>query len=118
MRAIPISEIREALRFGKEQGYCLFPEIRDSNCRAKVKLHPITQVMAKDIIALANQVKDQDPPKLTFERFIEYLENGNRYRYEKLFFTSKNELHALVMAEIIEGEGTYLSAIEERLWQW
>lgn len=118
MRAIPISEIREALRFGEKQGYNLFPEIKNSGCKAKVKSHPITKVMVKDIIDLATKVKDQESPKLTFERFIEFLENGNRFRYEKLFFTSKNELHALVMAEIIEGEGTYLEAIQERLWQW
>ncbi|MGL4345652.1 MAG: hypothetical protein ACRCTE_10685 [Cellulosilyticaceae bacterium] len=118
MRGITISEIREALRFGEAQGYSLFPQIRDRNYRDKAKTHPITQVMIKDIIALADQVKDQAPPKLTFEGFIDFLETGNRYRYEKLFFKSKNELHALVMAELMAEKGEYLQAIQERLWQW
>lgn len=118
MRAISISEIGEALKYGENQGYLLFPEIKNSKWKHKMLTHPITQKMVQDILELANKIKNEESPKLSFKLFIEYLETGNRNHYETVFFASKKELHSLVMAEIMKDDGCYIEAIEERLWQW
>ncbi len=118
MQGISIKEIRDALRCGQSDGYVLFKEIRENKNIEKVKQHPVTGKMAEELLQYANSIKNEKPQELTFETFIEFFENGNRYNYEKPYFKSKKDIHSLIMAEILENNGQYIKAIEERLWQW
>jgi hypothetical protein len=118
MKGISIKEIRNALRSGSSDGYVLFKEIREEVNINKVKTHPVIGKMAEELLQYADSVKNEMPQELSFESFIEFLENGNRYNYEKPYFNNKKDLHSLVMAEILENNGDYIKAIEERLWRW
>lgn len=118
MQSISIKEIRDALRFGNNKGYVLFEEIRKENNIKKVKEHPVIGEMAKELLQYANAIINEKPIDLTFETFMQFLKDGNRNNYEKLYFKSKRDIHSLIMAEILENKGKYIKAIEERLWQW
>lgn len=118
MRNIHLREIRDALRKGSSAGFVLFPEIRSEENRRNVKQDAVLGSMAEELLQHARAVKEEAPPELPFHRFMEYLENGNRSHYERLYFLSKKDLHALVIAEILENRGEYIQAIQNRLWKW
>ena len=118
MRVISLHEVREALRYGEEQEYRLFNEVRVKENVLKAKEHPVTAPIAAEIIKEAEDFSRKSAMHLPFRRLIDFLENGNRLGFEDLFFLSKNELHTLVMAEILEDRGRFTEAIEERLWVW
>jgi len=49
-------------------------------------------------------------------RYMDYARNGNRTRYEKLHFARRANMMSLVIAECIEGNGTYLDDIINLIW--
>lgn len=48
--------------------------------------------------------------------FAEFKTNGNRVNFEALTFQKRRQLAALVMAEIVEGEGRFMPDIINGLW--
>lgn len=48
--------------------------------------------------------------------FAEFKTNGNRVNFEGLTFQKRRQLAALVMAEIVEGEGRFMPDIINGLW--
>ena len=49
-------------------------------------------------------------------RFLDYVRDGNRGRYEKLLFSRRGKLADLVLGELVEGEGRFTDAIADGLW--
>ncbi|GAB2542644.1 heparinase II/III domain-containing protein [Spirosoma aerophilum] len=47
---------------------------------------------------------------------LEYTRTGNRSNYERLSFSKRNQLMALVLAESVEGKGRFLDAIVNGVW--
>lgn len=83
---ISTKDIRDALRSADEDGYVLFKEIRDEENIKKVKKHTITRKMYDELLQYANSIKDEALQELPFGLFVQYLENGNRYNYERIYF--------------------------------
>ena len=48
--------------------------------------------------------------------YTEYTQNGNRSRFEALYFARRLKLNALLLGECIEGEGRFLPHIIDGLW--
>ncbi|MBB3944153.1 hypothetical protein GGQ73_000076 [Rhizobium skierniewicense] len=48
--------------------------------------------------------------------YWEYTQNGNRSRFETLYFSRRLRLNALVLGECIEGQGRFLTQIIDGLW--
>ncbi len=48
--------------------------------------------------------------------FLEFVRNGNRSNYEKMSFSRREHLAALVMAEVFENKGRFLDDIVNGLW--
>jgi len=48
--------------------------------------------------------------------FLEYVQNGNRTRFQAVQFSRRQALVALVMGEVIEGEGRFLTDIVDGIW--
>ncbi len=77
-------------------------------------------LMARGVAAL-----DKSWPMLFASHYREYGENGNRSRFEALYFERRLMLNDLVLAEKVEGQGRFLGAIidgifllcEESGWQ-
>jgi len=49
-------------------------------------------------------------------RFLDYVRDGNRRRYEKLLFSRRGKLVLLVLGELLEGHGRFTDAIADGLW--
>jgi hypothetical protein len=48
--------------------------------------------------------------------FLEFYKNGNRDRYEKIYFARRSKLTTLVIAECIEGKGRFMDDIVNGIW--
>lgn len=55
-------------------------------------------------------------PMLTASRYMEFSRNGNRSRYESIYFKRRSVLSSLVMAECIEDRGRFLDQIINGVW--
>jgi hypothetical protein len=53
---------------------------------------------------------------LPASRFLDYVRDGNRARYEKLLFSRRGKLVFLVLGELLEGQGRFTDAIADGLW--
>ena len=49
-------------------------------------------------------------------RFLDYVRDGNRRRYETLLFSRRGKLADLVLGELLEGRGRFTDAIADGLW--
>ena len=49
-------------------------------------------------------------------RFLDYVRDGNRGRYERLLFSRRGKLALLVLAEVLEDRGRFTDAIADGLW--
>lgn len=55
-------------------------------------------------------------PTLPAVRYMDFTKNGNRRRFEALYFQRRNALGSMVIAECMEGEGRFLEAIMNGIW--
>ncbi len=55
-------------------------------------------------------------PVLPASRFLDYVRDGNRSRYESLLFSRRQKLAHLVLAEVLEGRGRFLDSIADGVW--
>lgn len=84
----------------------------------------IPQPMRQSYIAYGEQFLGSSWTSLPLSVFAEYKTSGNRVNYEAACFAKRRQLAALVMAEIIEGQGRFLpdvinglgSLCEETWW--
>ncbi|WP_105382728.1 heparinase II/III domain-containing protein [Neorhizobium alkalisoli] len=80
----------------------------------------------RDAVLLdAEETLQQVWPLIRASDYREYVETGNRSRFEDLYFTRRRMLNNLVLGELLEGKGRFLGAIvdgifliaEESGWQ-
>lgn len=55
-------------------------------------------------------------PALPAVRYMDFAYNGNRTKYEELYFERRRALIELVFAECIEGKGRFMDAIINGIW--
>ena len=55
-------------------------------------------------------------PPLPATRFLDYVRDGDRSRFEALSFGRRNALTDLVLAECVEGHGRFVDAIVDGVW--
>ncbi|HSD66997.1 MAG TPA: heparinase II/III family protein [Vicinamibacteria bacterium] len=49
-------------------------------------------------------------------RFLDYVRDGNRGRYEQRLFSRRGKLALLVLGELLEGRGRFVDAIADGVW--
>jgi len=49
-------------------------------------------------------------------RFLDFVRNGNRGRYETLLFSRRGKVADLVLGELLEGQGRFVDAIADGVW--
>ncbi len=77
------------------------------------------------LLVAGKAASEAEWPLLKASSFMDYRRNGNRTRFEELFFQRRRMLNDLVMAELAEGQGRFLDPImdgvllicEESGWQ-
>ncbi|MFC6227590.1 heparinase II/III family protein [Paenibacillus allorhizosphaerae] len=55
-------------------------------------------------------------PALPATRYMDFVKNGNRSRYEDVYFERRRALGELVLAECVEGAGRFMEQIINGLW--
>ena len=73
---------------------------------------------ASRVLLIDAAVKALDEPwsAILASNYMEYTQNGNRSRFEALYFARRLKLNALVLGECMEGEGRFLAEIIDGLW--
>jgi hypothetical protein len=66
----------------------------------------------RDAVAQAEELAKKTFEPLPDELYLEYSQNGNRNRYERVYFDKLASFRKLVVAECIENQGRFLPAIE------
>lgn len=67
-------------------------------------------------LAEAETLLEKPYPVLPASIFLDYVKNGNRSRYEGIYFERRNMLHALILAECFERKGRFLEKIADGIW--
>lgn len=75
-----------------------------------------SQESRAQLVNLAVKAMDEPWSVILASDYLEYTSNGNRSRFEALYFARRLKLNALVLGECIEGEGRFLAAITDGLW--
>ncbi|WP_320197738.1 heparinase II/III domain-containing protein [Agrobacterium sp. rho-13.3] len=69
-----------------------------------------------ELVEAAERVLGEPWSVILASDYREYTVNGNRVRFEELYFSRRLKLNALVLGETIEGQGRFLGAIIDGLW--
>ena len=67
-------------------------------------------------LAAGEALQRLDWPLLPATRYLIYARDGNRSRYEEIYFRRRGKLEALVIAECIENKGRFLDDIADGIW--
>jgi hypothetical protein len=67
-------------------------------------------------VAEAERQLGTEWPVLPATRFLDYVRDGNRGRYEALLFSRRGKLALLVLGELLEGRGRFTDAIADGVW--
>ena len=70
----------------------------------------------KYLIELAEQSAKEDIPALRASAYMDYKRNGNRTRYQDVFFARRDHLIYLMLGECVEGQGRFIDEIIDRIW--
>lgn len=79
----------------------------------------------KRLICTGEAALSQDWPLLPASAYMEFARNGNRTRFEDIYFTRRRMLNAMALAECVERQGRFLDRVadgafllcEESGWQ-
>lgn len=85
-----------------------FPKAKDKYWQKQVPL-----AMRNDYIRLGNLYNNKPWNAIPSSVFAEFRTNGNRTRYEAASFGIRKQFVCLVMAEIMQGRGRFLSSIRK-----
>ncbi len=81
---------------------------------------PVWQQLAPEVrehlIAQAEPLADQQWTPLRATSYLEFHRNGNRSRYEAVYFDRRDRLLQLVLAECAECDGRFIDPIIDGLW--
>jgi hypothetical protein len=48
--------------------------------------------------------------------FLDFVKNGNRSKYEEIYFARRKRLESLIMAEVFENKGRFINDIADGVW--
>lgn len=68
------------------------------------------------ILAQAETESAKTWPVISATQFLEYDRNGNRNRYQEVYFGRRRRLQSMVLAECIQDKGKYLDEIANGIW--
>jgi hypothetical protein len=70
----------------------------------------------KRIVALADKYAACSVPTLPASLYLEFRRNGNRSRYQDVWFQRRAMLGGLALAECVQGEGRFLDPLADVMW--
>jgi hypothetical protein len=91
--------------------YCPYPRVDD-----RESWDSLPAEVRKSAIERGEELLDFEWPVLTAVRFMDFRRDGNRSRYEALYFRRRSALGGLVLAECLEGKGRFIDQIINGIW--
>jgi hypothetical protein len=76
----------------------------------------VSEAQRRVFVAEAERQLGTEWAVLPATRFLDYVRDGNRGRYERLLFSRRGKLADLVLGELLEGKGRFTDAIADGLW--
>lgn len=70
----------------------------------------------EQILKLATEYAARDVPGLPATLYLEFRRNGNRSRYQDVWFLRRAMLGGLALAECLQGEGRFLDPLANVIW--
>lgn len=91
--------------------YRPYPRIDD-----RARWDSLPAEVAKAAVEQGDKLLDFDWPALTAARYMDFARDGNRSRYEGVYFRRRAVLGGLVLAECVENKGRFLDQIINGVW--
>ena len=95
----------------------LFPPASDRTAWETVLRIPRNRRIGNELVRRARALLREPVPELPATLFMDYVRNGNRSRYERVYFARRTNFNTLVLAEVIEYRGRFLDKIIDYLWE-
>jgi hypothetical protein len=76
----------------------------------------LPEVGRQYLLKLGEQALAKPIPALPATLYLEYARNGNRSRFESVYFERRAQLQSLTLAECVEAKGRFLDAAANALW--
>lgn len=111
-------DIKQALQYGNDNKYVLFPEARDKSILEVIKENERQWTQLEDIKKNAALAAEEASPTINYKTFKEFENTGNRLVFEKAYFKRRKQLFSLVLAYMMERNEQHKDSIEEKLWEW
>jgi hypothetical protein len=93
-----------------------FPPASDRHAWDGLLSAPLNQERKADLVKKATALLGSPWPPLPATLYMEFQRNGNRTRYEAPYFTRRQNLAVLVLAECMVNDGRFLDEIVNGLW--
>jgi len=93
-----------------------FPKADERKQWDELSKTPMNQYRFHEMLQRANQHLNHPWPLLPAHLFMEFVTNGNRSRFEALYFKRRKEFSELVLAECLEGKGRFINDILNGFW--
>lgn len=108
-RAYPVETLRTALL--PPGDWHPFPRFAD-----RAAWGSLPAELRQRFIELGQEALIQPWPALPATLYLEYAREGNRSRYEAVYFERRQRLHVLTVAECLEGQRRFLDGVANALW--
>ncbi len=84
--------------------------------KARELWQALPKSVATHVVALGEEALNKPFPPLPATLYLAYARNGNRSRYESVYFERRTLLQNLALAECVEAKGRFLDAAADALW--
>ena len=107
--AFPVEKLSEIL-IPRDQWHP-FPILKD-----RVRWQALPKAVATHLIARGEEALKTPFPPLPATLYLAYAREGDRSRFESVYFERRTLLQNLVLAECVEAQGRFLDATANALW--
>jgi hypothetical protein len=108
-RTFPVAELSEML-IAREQ-WRPFPTLQDREA-----WQALPKPMSTYLVTRGEEALNTPWPGLPATLYLGYAREGNRSRFEAVYFERRTLLQQLVLAECVEAKGRFLDAAADALW--
>ena len=108
-RAFPVEKLSEIL-IPRDQWHP-FPILKD-----RVRWQALPKAVVTHLVARGEEALNTPFPPLPATLYLAYAREGNRSRFESVYFERRTLLQSLVLAECVEAKGRFLDATANALW--
>ncbi len=98
----------------KTRSLCAFSLCPDISKEKEYKA--LSSELKDELLAEGERAKASPWSVILLSDYLEFSKNGNRVRFEELYFSRRRKLCSLVMAECVENEGRFLEDILDGIY--